>query len=286
LLLCNRAQAEVPPTLKAGTFIAFAPSFQAKAILCNYPYIAPPRKLSETQRQDIVGKFLETIKSVKYIKKQLPPISVSTKDMHDERKKVDIDELELEFLITAGTGKFMTKTQIYEKLNLTRRKGREISEKLEKKGFIRTHNFGKVGIVEVLEPGRIEIAKKGLKNRIMQGGGFEHTVGVDYVSLSMQKQNFKIRTEVDIFGNRLDNEATEPKSGQKIFFNIGISDPDREAENILKILNLPAVQKNKFIFVARDAGFAAKVHQLLKHKGFNAADSTNFEIKKIEDYIK
>ena len=84
---------------------------------------------------------------------------------------------------------------------------------------------------------------------------------------------------------RLDGESIDRHTGEKTFFNIGVTDPVREVDSIVEILKLPVIQANKFAFVARDAGFAKEVKKLLKAKGIDVELLKNFEIKLIADFV-
>jgi hypothetical protein len=162
----------------------------------------------------------------------------------------------------------------------------KITDNLEKKGLVQTRTFGKNGFIEVLESGKDVIRYIGLKPKEAKGGGFDHTVGVELVEDNQKKLGNSTKLEVDILSNRIDLESSNSISGQKVFFNIGVSDPIREATNIISILKVPVVQNNRFVFVARDARFAGEVKKALKQKDPTGEIINQIEIKTISDYVE
>jgi hypothetical protein len=126
IIICSELQAQVAPTLKPGECISLIPSFHPHAVLGEYPFVQPPRKLTEAERQDIVGPFIEKVKAVKFIERALPAITiVSPNPDIEESKNFRLPPNELQLLIAAGTGKLLTKTQLYNSLKLNRRCGKK-----------------------------------------------------------------------------------------------------------------------------------------------------------------
>lgn len=87
------------------------------------------------------------------------------------------------------------------------------------------------------------------------------------------------------FGKRLDGRSVDRRTGKKTFFNIGVTDPVREVQNIIEILKIQVVKDNNLVFVTRDAGFAKEVKRLLGAKSIDAELLRNFEIKLIADFV-
>ena len=85
-------------------------------------------------------------------------------------------------------------------------------------------------------------------------------------------------------GVRADVEWQD-NTGKRTFFNIGVSDPDREAENALRAVQLPAVAGNRFVFVARDSVFAKKFRAALKAKDTDGTLSGRIEVELIADFF-
>ena len=85
-------------------------------------------------------------------------------------------------------------------------------------------------------------------------------------------------------GVRADVEWQD-NTGKRTFFNIGVSDPDREAENALRAVQLPAVTGNRFVFVARDSAFAKRFQSALKAKDPQGKLSGRIEVKLIADFF-
>jgi hypothetical protein len=285
LLGCSEDQARMVQLLRPGEYIAMIPSFLGRPIYGQFPYIKPPRKLTEEERQNIIRPFLETVKAVKYIDRGLPVIVDSAERSGHDGEIPSVDSEELKFLVLAGTGKRLTKTQLYEQLPVTRRRGKQIFDRLERKGLVRSRSFGRAEFPEVLDTGWKIIESRGFKRREEKGGGFEHEVGLDLIEDGEKKQGNCFKREIDLFGKRLDGKSTNPKTGQSTFYNVGVSDPVREAENLVEIVKIPVVQQNKLVFVARDARFANQVQKILKAKDRSGNLLKQVEIKTIADFV-
>jgi hypothetical protein len=286
LLICSNPQAQKASILKPGEFITLLPSFHPQAIYGQFPYVKPPRKLTESEREDIIGPFLETVKAKKYIDKQLPAVISNPQSSVTPNSIPNVDSEELKFLVLAGTGKRLTVTQIYQQMAVSRRRGKKIFDRLERKALARPKAFGRVIFPEVLNLGTQIIESRGFKKQEEKGGGFDHSVGIDLIEAYERKKVNSFTREFDCFGKRLDGKATNPKTGQSIFYNVGVSDPVREAENLVEIAKMPVVKQNMLVFVARDAGFAVQVRKLLLAKDPSGEILKQVEIKTIADFVE
>lgn len=284
LLRCSEQQAKVGQAIRPGELLTVMPAFHARTVYARYPYIAPPRKLTESERQDIVGQFLGTVKAIKYIERGLPAAAVGSRARSAGGAGLpEVNSDELKFLVLAGTGKRLTMTQIYGQLGFSRRRGKQILDSLERKAAIRSKCFGRTSFPEVLEPGKIIIESKGFKCRDPKSGGFDHQLGLDLVEES-EKGNV-VRREIDLFGKRLDLESRNRITGELKYYQVGVSDPAREAANLIEIAQINVVKNNKLIFVARDAKFAASVREILKSKDQSGYTLSKVDIKTISDYV-
>lgn len=286
LLGCTEAQAQMAQLLKPGQFLALIPSFSPKPVSGRFPYIKPPRKLSEEERQDIIRPFLETVKAIKYIERGLPPAIDSRQSSTTGNDIPNVDSEELKFLVLASTGKRFTITQIYEQLGVSRRRGKQLFDRLERKGCIRGRCFGRAKFPEVLDAGAKIVESRGFKKRETKGGGFEHEVGLELIEALEKKRGNYFGREIDLFGKRPDAKSTDPKTGQSIFYNVGVSNHAREAENLVEIARISVVKQNKLVFVARDAGFANQVRKLLLAKDPSGEVLKQVEIKTIADFVE
>jgi hypothetical protein len=201
-------------------------------------------------------------------------------------KLPSVDSEELRFLVQVATGKRLTKTQTYEQLGMTRRRGKQIFDRLERKGLIRSCSFGRTDFPNITELGWRVVESRGFKRRKSKGGGFEHELGLNLIEAAAIRQGNRFGREIDVFGWRLDGRQTDSKTGQSIFYNVGVSDPKREAKNLIKIVQIPVVQQNKLVFVARDAEFAKQVRGILKSKDPSGNLLKRVEIKKIADFVE
>jgi hypothetical protein len=85
-------------------------------------------------------------------------------------------------------------------------------------------------------------------------------------------------------GVRVDVEWLD-NTGKRTFFNIGVSDPEREAENALRMVQLQSVAGARFVFVARDSAFAKKFQTALKARDPQGRLSGRIEVKLIADFF-
>ena len=285
LLICSEPQAQVAPTLKPGQYISLMPSFHPHAVLGRYPFVQPPRKLTEAERQDIVGPFLDAVKAKKYIDKQLPAAINSQQSSTVGNSIPNVDSEELKFLVLAGTGKRLMVTQIYEQIPVNRRRGKKIFDRLIRKALARGRAFGRFIFPEVLDLGNQILESRCFKPRKSGNGGFDHSVGVDLVEAVERKKGKSFTREFDVFGKRLDGKATDPKTGGTTFYNVGVSDWAREADNLVQIAGMPVVKQNKMVFVGRDSKFSDQVRKILKGKDPSGNLLKQIEIKTIADYV-
>lgn len=286
LLGCSYEQAQMAQTLGPGSFIALIPSFHEMPVWGQFSEIKPPRKLSEQDRQNIVLQFLKSVKAVKYIDRALPAAGQSSV-CRDEIKDVpDLKPEEVKQLILAGTCRKLIKTQLYAATGLNRRSGKNTSDQLEKKGLIVTHSIGRLSFVEVTPLGWIVLKAKGIEKPIPKtNGGFEHELAVELIEACERAAGRSMDFEIDLLGKRLDAASHDRKSGKRTFYNIGVTDPLREAENLEAIAKLPVVKSNELVFVARDKAFAAKVIKALKRQDPSGNLLKQSNIKTIADFV-
>jgi len=81
---------------------------------------------------------------------------------------------------------------------------------------------------------------------------------------------------------RVDGQLLD-KTGNKLFFNIGIGSPHREAQSIWKFFQLPVSAESKFMLVARDGAFRKEVIKHLKNLSINHED---IEMKLLADFVE
>ncbi len=286
LLGCSYEQAQMAQTLEPGSFIALIPSFHGKPVFGQFKENKPPRKLSEQERQNIVLQFLKSVKAIKYIDRALPAAGQSSVSRDEIKDEPGLKPEEVKQLILAGTCRKLIKTQLYAATGLNRRSGKKISDQLEKKGLIVTHSIGRLSFIEVTTLGWGILKAKGMEKPIPKtNGGFEHELAVELIEACERAAGRSMDFEMDLLGKRLDAASHDRKSGKRTFYNIGITDPIREAENLIAIAKLPVVKSNELVFVARDKAFASRVTKALKKKGQSGNLLKQINIKTIADFV-
>ena len=294
LLTCTPDQAARVSTLQPGEAIARIPSMWPQPVYCRFPYIYPPRKLTEDERLSIVGPFLNSITSVKYVGYGLPVIIVpkQTSPLQPQRSVPVPDSEEIQMLTLAAMDKPQQLCKIYDQMGVNRRDGRKIVNNLELKGLLRIYAFstgkvgGQVNYPEVTDTGWQILAAKGFTQPLPRtGGGFLHNLCAKLVTVAEKAQGRNVQYEVDIYGKRLDVESRDGKSGERTFFNIGISSPAREADSIDATVKLPALTGNKFVFIGLDNAFVKQVKDALKAKGWKKEVINKLDMRVIGDFI-
>ena len=116
-------------------------------------------------------------------------------------------------------------------------------------------------------------------------GGWEHEVAAVLLEAEGKKQGYVVSFEVDLGSVRIDVQWLDRKTGKRWLFNIGISNPEHEVDNIEKFLQLPAAHDSSFTLVARDTSFAKKVRDILNKRNLAATVGGKFQTKLITDYL-
>ncbi len=290
LLNCTPEQAKVIPLLQPGQFVALIPSMWPMAVLGQFPYNPSPRKLTEDERLKIVRSFLGTVRTVKSGSHRLPIIVVPASSAASSVPSLNSNQMQ--FLILAATGKPMPLGKLYEVIGLAHRDGKKIVDSLEQKGLIRIYAFstgkvgGKVSFVEVTDASwRILIARGFSRSKSLTGGGFLHNLAATLINIAEKKRGMTVNFEIDLKGVRIDVESRDNKSGKRVFINIGVSSPQREADVIEKIFAMPVMNGNRFVLVGLDGPFTKQVKDILKKKGWKSDALNRLEVRVIADFI-
>lgn len=298
LLGTTPLQTEKITMLQRGELVALVPSVP-RPVYARFEPMSLPRELTEAEREATARAFLNTVKAVK----AAPPVPAESSRTTERAEKTApqsesqspaiprISSRQVQILVLAGTEKPMTATKLCERLRIHRVEWTREIGGLETLGLGLRHSFstghpgGRVVITEVTGSGREELNRRGIECPApVTGGGWEHNMAAVLIGDAGAQKGMKVSYEVGLQGVRADMEWRDP-TGKRIFFNIGVSDPVREAENALKILGLPVMADNEFIFVARDSAFAKVFARALKAADSSGAAEKKIKVQLIADYL-
>jgi len=277
LLGTTPEQTQKITTLQRGELVALVPSWPLP-VYARFEPLSLPRELTEAEREVTAKAFLDTVTVVKAAPFVPGESSQTTKSAPKTSPQSEaqasatasLSSRQLQILVLAGTGKPIPATKLCEQLRIHRMQWTRDITDLEIKGLALRHTFstgqpgGRIVMTEVTESGRKELARRGIECPApVKGGGWEHNMTALLIDDAGTRKGLKVSYEVDLQGARADMEWRDA-TGKRIFFNIGVSDPVREAENGLKIIGLPVMVNSEFVFVARDSAFAKEFMKALK----------------------
>lgn len=300
-LICNtlRATPEEADRIKGlmpGEMVLYNPAIIERPVYAKFEQLKLPGQLEELSRRQMVEDFLEEVKASAPVDldafKLSIPVKTETKDRHCSIEQ-KLSALDIEMLMRSSTGVRKPVCKIYNEMGLSRAQGRRITKRLESIGTIIPHNLptgkpgGRLCFYETTEYGWEILTKRGInKPKSKTNGTFVHELAVNLIEAWERKRSRAFRCEVNVGGKRLDCESTDKTTGAKTIWNIGVSDPVREAESIEAILKLPVVQTSNFVFVARNTRFAKEVSKLLTDKDPSGELLSRVEIKTIADFVE
>lgn len=288
-------QAERIKTLRPGEFVILNPALWEKCVYATFEKPQIHGKLQEGERLHAVEKFLKRIKASAPapldVFKPQPPVKTSEKNGQDSIEQ-KFSSAHIELMIRVGTGIPQPICKIYQGMGFNRTQGRRLAKRLESVGMIIPHTIatgkrgGRLCFCQVTDYGW-EILKKMaiFKPRSKTNGEFIHELAARLIESCEKRKSRSVYFEIDVGGKRLDAQSLNKKTGSRTFFNIGATNPAREAENIEAILKLPVMRTSNFVFVARDTKFAKEVTKLLKDKDPSGKLLRGIEIKTIADFV-
>ena len=294
LLGTTPLQTEKITMLQRGELVALVPSWP-RPVYARFEPLALPRELTEAEREATAKAFLDTVTAVKAVS---PPQGRQAQDASHENENdggvevgPTLTSKQVSILVLAGTARPEPLTKLYKRFGLKRAIGLKLVTDLEVKGLICRHTFstgkrgGRLTLLEATRGGWDVLKRHGISQPDpVTGGGWEHNVGAALVGDTGTRKGMKVSYEVDLLGARVDVEW-RAATGRRTFYNIGVSTPVREAQNALKIISLPVMADNGFIFVARDSAFAKKFKACLKARDPNGTAHKDIEIKLIADFL-
>jgi len=288
-------EAQKIKTLRPGELVIFNPALWEKCVYATFEKPQISGKLEESERRRTVEDFLKRIKVCgpapldvfrPALALKASEVGVGTGVQHN------LTSLQLEMLVLIATGVPRPTCELYAMKGLTRSQGWRLTKALELMGLIVPHFLptgkrgGQLCFYDVTEYGWQILAGMGiLRPKSLTNGSFIHELAARLIEAWGKKQSRIVKFELNIENHRLDGELIDKASGERVFFNIGVTDTAREIINIESILKLPAMQISKFIFVARDKSFADEVQKILKAKDPAGNLLKRVEMKTIADFI-
>jgi hypothetical protein len=293
-LMVTPAQAEKIKTLHPGEFVILNPALGDKCVYATFEEPQMPGRISESEQKKVAARFLGQVKacppaplSVFFPK----PSSEEGYAQHSRGSDKALSSDQVEMLVGIATGPRRPMCQIYDQMNKSRAQGRRVVKRLESIGAVVLHTIasgrrgGQLLFPEVTDYGwRVLADMRIVRPTPKTGGGFTHELAAALIQRAEARKSRKLAFEIDIGGRRLDVRSTDPVTGEATLFNIGVSDPAREAANIEAILKLPVMQTSKFVFVAKDKEFTQQVRRLLSGQTASKDLLPRVDFKTIADF--
>lgn len=288
-------QAERVKTLRPGELVILNPVLWDKCVYATFEKPQIPGKLQEAERRRVVESFLRKVKASAPapLKAFRPAPLVNTTESdgaHSVGQKLTSSDIEM--LVYAGTGSPKPICVIYRLMGLSRAQGRRIAKRLESLGAIVLHAIptgrrgGRLCFPDVTDFGWQILKQKGIERpQSKTNGTFLHELTARLIEALERKCSRVVTFEVDVGGKRGDAMSRDRATGAKTLWQIGVSDPAREANSIEAILKLPVMRTSKLVFVARDRKFGAEVTKLLKEKDPSGEVLKKVEFKTIADFV-
>jgi hypothetical protein len=289
-------QAEKIKTLRPGEFAILNPVLWDKCVYATFEKLQIPGKLQEPERRRAVESLLAKVKTCAPgpLEAFRPAPSVNTTDSggaHSVGQKLTSSDIEM--LVHAGTGGPKPMCAIYRLMGISRAQGRRIAKRLESLGAMVLQAIptgrrgGRLCFPNVTDFGWQVLRGKGTaRPQSKTNGTFLHELAARLIEAWERKRSRAVTFEVDVGGKRGDAMSRDRATGAKTIWQIGVSDPVREAGNIKAMLKLPVMQTSDFVFVARDANFAKEVAKLLKGKDPSGEFLSRVEMKVIADFVE
>jgi hypothetical protein len=164
------------------------------------------------------------------------------------------------------------RTDAYAQAGLTRKRGGQVVARLEAAGMVVCHSFstgkrgGSLKLLEITARGWEELKRHGIASlQRPKSMTWEHQLGVDVTEAIGRQEQRQVDREVQIESMRLD-VRWRSVTGAAVFFQVGISSPEREVDNACKALKLPAIAQAKLVLICRDKAFADRVRRLMAER--------------------
>ncbi|OHB49695.1 MAG: hypothetical protein A2Y10_05935 [Planctomycetes bacterium GWF2_41_51] len=287
----NLTQAEKSKVLKRGEAIIFNSSIWHKPVYGTFAVPNIPLTCSDDMRKAVADIFLSRVTGRKYIPSTINIDSTAGNptDKQPETENLVLSSSHIAILVAIATGRPKQATKLFQQMGWNRTQARRIVSRLESLGLICGHRFstGRVGgqlcFYEITVNGWNILNAKGVyKPKSLTNGDFEHELAAMLLEDYVKNLGLDIKFEVDINGLRPDAASIDRKTGERHFYNVGISKEAHEVDSIEKYLAMLISENTPFTLICRDGAFAKKVKEILSQRNINQV----IDIKLLADFVK
>ena len=185
-------------------------------------------------------------------------------------------------------------TRLYERCGITAGKGKKVLKRMMEKGWIIPHKFsrgggsgGMVTLYEVTDLGWKILEKLGVSRpKRLTRGDWEHNLVARLIGMEGKKEGCEVHYEYKVEDRYFDVVCIR-RDGKSIFYEIGMSDPAHEVENLLKAVEIPGVVSggNRIVLVVRDIKFRKRVERIVSLRDKSGVLEALWEVKVVGDYL-
>ena len=183
-----------------------------------------------------------------------------------------VQGLPLQVLMASAVSIPMQLTSVYQSMGITRKKGADAVKALVHAGLamiVRLPSGSRGGglrLLQITDRGWEVLGELNVpRPKRPTHGGWLHNVAASAIGAVGRWEGHQVRCEYQIPGVRLD-VAWLANTGKATFFLIGVSDPSREADSIIRAFEVPVVQNQGLVLVCRDRQFGDRVRSLCKSR--------------------
>ncbi len=288
-------QAAALRLLPAGSAVGLVPSVHPQPVVIKYPKIedfeVPDEECQKSAKVFLAG--VHCVKNDILFNPGSPSVNTpgSAHGAGTANPTTTVSPEHLRVLVLLMDPIPLPAVKLYQKLGFDRKIGSRVVGELEVAGLVALHQIptGRKGapltLLELTEGGWKILDERGFKKpEKFAKGGWLHNLAVTVIRELGLRQKYTVDTEVKVGGLFFDARWRSP-SGQLVFWQVGISSPEREGENIVKAIQIPAVVQNPFYLVVRDREFANRVENYLRTHSPAGGLPPSFNIRLIGEFL-
>lgn len=242
--------------LRPGEAIAYFPATFPEPVYGFVPYL--PAEIHAEELKEKAEQFLQRVRAVERV---VPAENGRTRQLTSNQMRV---------MAHAGFHSFLGSTIQYKGAGLDRNEGRKAVEDLKLLDLVNPHKIssaqrgGQLVLLEVTDKGWQILTERGYKRpeRVTKGG-FLHNAAALAIAELGHREGDEVRFEREKNGIFVDVTRLS-RDGRLSLYQIGLSDPKREARNLVPLAESPGA--NEVIFVGKDKAFLSEVSKELAGK--------------------